>query len=193
MSKRRLRRTARIIHWLDRARTCVVELLRGTCQRFRHCCRRIPVEVLVSDPRRRVSLERNLRQGIRQLRRALGAHFPADVAVVVQQIIHTDRQLSGCYQVSQRPDGARFALVRLALQVESHSLGVDEILAALAEQFIGLAVQATGPSVLVPIDFSPPAVTSRHPISMNRADPLAPRPNGTAPAGPSSLRDVTHS
>jgi hypothetical protein len=140
-----------------------------------------------------MSLERDLHHGIRQLRRALGAHFPGDVTVVVQQIIQTDRQLTGCYQFSQRPDGTRFALVRLALHVEDHPIGVDEILAALAEQFIGLAIQATGPSVLVPIDFSPPVVPVRSATPANRADPLAPRSNGKAQPGPSSVREVTHS
>jgi hypothetical protein len=193
MTKRRVRHPRRIAHWIDRARKRIAGLLSRTYQRIRRCGRGIPVEVLVSDRLRRVSLERDLHQGIRQLRRALVGHFPSDVAVVVQQLIQTDRQISGCYQVSQRPDGTRFALVRLALHLDDRPLGVDEILAALAEQFIGLAIQAAGPSVLVPIDFSPPVTPVRPAMLANRADPLAPRSSGKAPPGPSSLRDITHS
>src|SRR5262245_47275155 len=103
MSKRRVRHPLRIAHWIDRARKGIAGLLCKTYQRIQRCGRGIPVEVLVSDPRRRVSLERDLHQGIRQLCRALGTHFPSDVAVIVQEIIQTDRQIAGCYQVTQPP------------------------------------------------------------------------------------------
>src|SRR5439155_23001134 len=97
-----------------------------------------------------------LRTGLRRLQRALGAPLPPHAAVVVQQVIRTDRQLAGCYQVGQRPDGCRLALIRLALQVDGRGLDTDELLAALAEQCIGLATQDSGgSSVLVPVELGP--------------------------------------
>src|SRR5438067_117564 len=47
----------------------------------------IPIEVLIADANRRRTLERELRSGLRRLQRALGAPLPADLAVVVQQVI----------------------------------------------------------------------------------------------------------
>jgi hypothetical protein len=135
------------------------------------------VEVLVSDRTRRRALERELRSGLRRLQRALGAPLAADLAVIVQQVITTERQLAGCYQLGTRRDGAQFALVRLALQVNGRRLSTDELLAALTEQLVGLATQGS-PSVLVPIDFEPGQPAEARRLTALRADPLAPRPNG---------------
>jgi hypothetical protein len=139
----------------------------------------VPVEVLIADRTRRRMLERELRRGLRRLQRALGAPLPAGLAIVVQQVIATNRQLAGCYQLGQRPDGSRFALVRLALQVNGRRLTTEELLAALAEQYIGLATQESA-SVLVPIDFEPGQQSqARRPTAL-RPDPLAPHPSSAA-------------
>ncbi len=182
MSKRHPNRLARCGRWLAAVRTrCVafVSRARRTICRWR---RRVPVEILIADRAKRRLLERELRYGLRRLQRALGAPLPAELAVVVQQVIATERQLAGCYQFGQRPDGTRFALVRLALQVNGRRASTDELLAALAEQCVGIATQGSA-SVLVPIDFEPaqpaqPAEARRH--SALRPDPLAPHPNGPA-------------
>jgi hypothetical protein len=137
------------------------------------------VEVLVADRTRRRIAERELRRGLHRLQRALGAPLPVELAIVVQQVIVTDRQLAGCYQVGQRPNGSRFALMRLALQVNGRRLTTDELLAALAEQYIGLATQECT-STLVPIDFEPgPPAESRR-LAALRPDPLAPHANRAA-------------
>jgi hypothetical protein len=153
--------------------------------------RPVPVEVLVVDRARRRAVHRSVRRGLRRLRRVLGAPLPAGVAIVVQELVTpADRQLAGCYQQGQRPDGSRFALMRLALQVDGHRLTTDELLAVLAEQYIGLAMdQGGGTSVLVPVELEPalPAQAT-DPVEVRRLqprrpDPLAPRPhraNGAA-------------
>src|SRR3954470_20881467 len=84
--------------------------------------RTIPVEVLVNNRAQRRTIERDLRSGLRRLRRALGSQFPLGVTVLVQHVICTDRQLAGCYQLSHRPDGDSFALIRLALEKVSRQL-----------------------------------------------------------------------
>jgi hypothetical protein len=120
----------------------------------------VPLEILVADrARRRRRLARQVRTGLRQLRHVLGESFPQHVTVIVQQVVcpaTTSRQLAGCSQVGQRADGTRFAHVRLALQVDGHELHADEVLAALAEQCVGLAAQQAGSaSVLIPIELTP--------------------------------------
>ena len=157
--------------------------------------RGVRVEVLVSDERARRSLEVEVQRTLRRLERVLGNPFPdrGHLAIVVQCVIRTDRQLAGCYQLGERADGTRFALVRLALRVSGRKLDLDEVLAALAEQWIALAIQQSQkPSVLVPLDLEPPeASPAPKPVSALRPDPLVPHSNGQrpsprpAPGGPS--------
>lgn len=128
---------------------------------WRRCLpgRGVPLEILVADRARRRRLARQIRTGLCQLRHVLGESFPQHVTVIVQQVVcpaTTSRQLAGCSQVGQRADGTRFAHVRLALQVDGHDLHADEVLAALAEQCVGLAAQQAGSaSVLIPIELTP--------------------------------------
>lgn len=143
----------------------------------------VPVEVLVIDRNRRQGLERELKAALRQLRHALGAELPEGLAVIVQHVIATDRQLAGCCQLAQRPDGGHFTLIRLALQVGGKRLSTDEVLAALAEQCIGLAMQQQpGASVLVPVDLDPAQPVGARDVVSFRPDPLAAQTNGAHPS-----------
>ena len=149
---------------------------RSLCQ-WRH---RVPIEVLIADRQRRITLKRELDRGLRRFQRVLGDTLPPHLAVLAQQVIATDRQLAGCYQVGQRPDGSCFALIRLALQVNWRRLSTDELLAALADACIGLANQSGAAGVVVPIDLpasEPSTASSLHTL---RSDPLnAPSLKGT--------------
>ena len=157
---------------------CIGAVRRGW-QALRRWRQSIPVEILVTDRAQRRRLHRDLRIGLRRLERALGGSFPTDVAVVVQQVICTDRQLAGCYQVGHQPGGGSFALIRLALQVDGRRLETDELLAALAEQCIGLALHGSGGTgVLVPIELEPARPAEDGCPSALRPDPLAPTPDG---------------
>src|SRR5207249_9588623 len=98
--------------WLAVVRARCMAVFASAWRAITRWRRPVPVEVLITDPSKRRSIERELRSGLRRLRRALGAPLPAELAVVVQQVIKAERQLAGCYQVGQRPDGTRFALVR---------------------------------------------------------------------------------
>ena len=118
--------------------------------------RRIPIEVVLADAGRRRTLKREVARTVRRLQRLLGGLLPDDIVVVVQQAIPAEAELAGCCQLAQRPDKRRFALVRLALQVSGRRLSTDEVLAALAEQCVGLALQqAPGIDVRVPIRLEP--------------------------------------
>ena len=132
-----------------------------------------PIQVLVKDRSKRRTIERDVRAGLRRLRRALGEAFPSDAVVVVQQVICTDRQLAGCYQLTRHPDGVGFALIRLALQVDGRQLSMDEVLSVLAEQCIGLAIQqAGGVGLLVPIEIEPTGPSDDGRVDALRPDPL---------------------
>ena len=179
MPKRRSKRFATAGRWLTHLRRQCGARLRRAWRAVRRWRRPVPLVVLVADPARRRVVERAVRHGLHQLERALRAPLPVELAILVQQVVATDRQLAGCYQVGHRADGSRFALVRLALQVNGKRLTTDELLAALAEQYVGLASRDSV-SALVPIDLEPgpPAETRR--ITALRADPLAPHSIGAA-------------
>ena len=118
------------------------------------CC--FPIEVVLADKTRRRSLKRELGRTVRRLQKVFGELLPTDVVVVVQQAIPASTELAGCCQLAQRPNRQRLALVRLALQVNGKRLSTDEVLAALTEQLVGLALQqAPGIDIRVPIRLEP--------------------------------------
>ena len=112
----------------------------------------VPIEVVIADDTRRRALKRELAGGVHRLQRIFGAALPTDVVVVAQQLIAKDRQPAGCFQVGMRQDGSRYAVIRLALQANGKRLSIDEVLAALTEQCIGILAQDAR-SVVVPIEF----------------------------------------
>lgn len=178
MPKRHAHHLAGPSRWLPTLRTSVIAAMTGAWRRLRRWRQPLPVEVLISDRTRRRVLERELRWALGRLRRGLGGPIPPELSVLVQQVIRTDRQLAGCYVLGQRADGSRFALVRLALQVDGHRLSTDELLAVLAEQLVGLATQQSS-SVLVPIDLAPAPAPASRTATVLPPDPLAPGANGT--------------
>lgn len=182
MSRRQRSRWRRRITWIlavaSRLRRTAYRLWQTICRR----CRQVQIEVMVSDKEARQTLEWELRSGLGRMQRVLGAPLPAELAVVVQQVIQTDRQLAGCYQVGESPDGSRFALIRLALEVNCQRLSVDELLSVLVEQCIGLAtLQDGGFSVLVPVEFNCSQPGESSDLTAFKADPLTPHRNGAAP------------
>lgn len=133
---------------------------------------RIPVEIVIVDAARRKTIRRELAWALRHLQSLMGDPVPADVGVLVQQVIPGQSEVAGCYHVGTRSDGGHFALIRLALQVRGKRLSSDELLAALAEQYIGLTCHGgKGSSVTVPIQLEPAG--SGQPDSTLPPDPLA--------------------
>jgi len=153
MSKRSPHRTTIVSGWLvalGQTARRVGHLVRSAIPRRRPA---IPIQVVIADADRRKAVTRLLRDGLRQLEHLVAPTPLADAAILVQRSLGTDRPLAGCCLVGTRADGARHILVRLALQVNGHPLSADEVLAALAEQVIGLAfAEAGGATVLVPVE-----------------------------------------
>jgi hypothetical protein len=110
------------------------------------------VEVVIADEGRRRTIKRDVERSVCRLQRAFRQALPSDIVVVVQQVIARDRQPAGCFQVGEREDGSRYAVIRLALQSNGHRLSTDEVLAALTEQCIGILAQ-DAKSIVVPVEF----------------------------------------
>jgi hypothetical protein len=141
-----------------------------------------PIQVLVTDRRLRRSLARHLHAGLHRLQGVVGDGFGTgqlQVAVVVQQTIGTGRgPLAGCCHAAERPEGSRFALIRLALEVNGRHLTTDELLAALSEQFIGLVTGQAAPVGEVLAAWATPVADHIAPA----ARPLSGDPARPAPA-----------
>lgn len=153
-------------------------VLAGLPSRLRLALRRwrqpIAIEVLVSDPARRRSLDRQLRAIVRRLDRLVPLPDQAATAVVVQQVIHSDHSLVGAIEAVQGTGGHRLNLIRLPLQVNGTRLTTDELFAALAEQWVYLVApdtQRVGIRAMPEGEPRPAAVTPR-PLAF-RPDPLA--------------------
>src|SRR5688500_18164005 len=137
------------------------------------------VEVLIADRARARALAGEVRAALRRLHRVLGPAMPDGIAVVVQQVVHAERPLTGRCEVAHRPDGRRFLLVRVALSVEARQLGTDEVLAALADQVVARA--ELGPRESVPLEIAPaPAPAGVLRPAALRGDPLVAHVDGRA-------------
>jgi hypothetical protein len=96
ISKHLVTLAIQFIEWVWALGGHIVEALLSGWEALRYRDGRIPIEVLVANGTRRRRLERKLRAGLLQLQRALGERPSGEVAVLVQQVITTDRQLAGC-------------------------------------------------------------------------------------------------
>jgi len=170
-----------IAAWVITAASYVIDAVRFGRKAFRYRHDQVRIEVLVADRRRRRKIERELRAGLRQLQHVLGPPSLVEIAIVVQQAITMDRQLAGCYQLRQRPDGSQSALLRVALQVNRTRLSSDDLLAVVAEQWIAIANLQDGPSLLVPIDFESRQTHPENHAPSPRPDPLMPYRDGVHP------------
>ena len=200
-------RTQRVVvllcRYLSAARYAIARL--AICVATRLLARlrrgRVAVEVLVVDAPRRRRIEREIRRALRQLRRGCAAPPVVSAIVVSEHVMASARELAGATHVSQKPGGGHTALIRLALSGGGCELGDDEVLAVLADQWLGLATQQGGPSVLVPVELPARAAGTAsagkaqnaaghnaEPSASRRDDPLSPAgaagANGHGQTGP---------
>jgi len=128
----------------------------------------VPIEVVITDNARRRTLTREISRKLRALQKILGTGIPDDVVVIVTHVIPRRRQPAGCFQVGLRPDGSRYAVIRLALTTNGHRLCTDEVLSTLAEQCLGILAEDAR-TVVVPTEYQPDG----GPVELPD-DPLAP-------------------
>jgi len=173
-----------IAAWLTTAASHVTGAAQFVWEALRYRDDWVALEVLVANGKRRRKIERELRAGLRQLQRVLGPPSLVEIAIVVQQVITMDRQLAGCYQLGQRPDGSQSALLRVALEVNHTRLSSDDLLAVVAEQWIAIANLQSGPSLLVPIEYESGQTQPENHAPSLRLDPLMPYQDGVHPHRP---------
>lgn len=167
---------------LTRAGQQAARICRWIRQQFAHrSTRRIPITVLILDPIERKRLERAVRAAVRCLPAVI--ELPAvEVAILVQQVVATDRQLAGCIQTVRRTGGSGVILLRLARAVNGQALSSDELLATLAELWIRLTIQHSGwATTLVPLEHTAPPAHATPPAVLAGTPPGVPRAgNGKA-------------
>ncbi|HLG72507.1 MAG TPA: hypothetical protein VK009_18980 [Chloroflexota bacterium] len=155
---------SRLVHITGNAISGIARTIGGLFNR-----RGVPIEVVITDNARRRTLTREISRKLRALQHILGTAIPDDVVVIVTHVIPRRRQPAGCFQVGFRPDGSRYAVIRLALTTNGHRLCIDEVLSTLAEQCLGILAE-DAKSVVVPTEYHP---DGGGPVDLPD-DPLAP-------------------
>ncbi|GEM_PF-6023660 len=115
-------------------RAAGVRLVRGIWRRWRHQQAMVCVTVVIASRRRRWRVRRHLRAGARQLQCAFG-ELP--LIVVAQERLDGGRR-SRCHTSYLRADGTPAAVIRLALTLDQQRLTIDELLAALVDEYVAL-------------------------------------------------------
>jgi hypothetical protein len=145
------------------------------------------VEALLYGRRERRAMQHALTGAVRQLRRVAAVPAPHTVAVIVQQSLPAatpGHPLAACTEVRSQPDGGRLALIRLAAEPGGYRLRPDDVLAALAEQWLALAADlAGGTRVLVPLELSALAEPALLPVPLAPLPSTPPARTGASPAG----------
>lgn len=106
----------------------------------------VPIEVLSPDWRRRLRVRRQLGAAMHRLCRLAGR---VEVVLLAVEAL-PQQQRATCSPVRRRADGSTPQLISLALTIEGRRLTSDEVLAALASQYLALALASTRPRVKAP-------------------------------------------
>jgi hypothetical protein len=119
----------------------LVTILGALGYRFARTIRRtaVPIEIISGDRACRWRWRRVIGNGVRRLQRLTGTPTSPAIALLVVESL-PDGQRSALSSVRRRGDGRTFHLVRLALSVPDRRLAPDEVLAALAEQYLAVTV-----------------------------------------------------
>jgi hypothetical protein len=165
--KRKWSKVANVVRrWAGRiARACL--MAGATCWRAarRHSRRRGPVVIVDGRRRQARRLRRGLARTARTYARAVGVELPSGLLVVVQRVVHEERQLNGLLQAFDGSNGDRRYVVHLALSVNGRQVSDDELLAALRHQLGRVLQDVVGEPVLnVPLDLEVPRARAGAPV-----------------------------
>lgn len=133
----------------------------------------VPIEVVLGDRAQRRRWRRQLGDGVRRLHRLAGPSTGGDVALLVVDWL-PDGQRAATSPTRRRTDGRTVHLVSLALGIPERRLAPDEVLAALAEQYLALTLAPKPRATRAP---APPAAPPPQPIGALLRD-LGPVRNG---------------
>lgn len=97
----------------------------------------IRMEVLLADWRRRWVVRRQISAGVRRLQRLLPGHS-ANVALLVVEWLPASKR-ADCLPLRRRGERAPSQLITVALTCGERRQTVDELLAAVTEQYLALA------------------------------------------------------
>lgn len=116
------------------------------------------MEVLLDDWRQRAIVRRRLGGGLRRLRRLVPGRSGAEVAILVVESL-PDGKRSECCSARRRGEGGTAHLIMVALTAGERRQTADELLAAVAEQYLALALGARAsrpaPSMATPAATTP--------------------------------------
>ena len=105
---------------------------------------------VIVDARRRQAgkLRTAVRNASRNYARGLGVELTRDLLVVVQKVVHGERQLNALLQAFDGSAQRRRYVIYLALSVSGRAVAEDELLSALRHQLAHVLGDAIGKPVL---------------------------------------------
>ena len=170
MSRRRRSKWSKVMDvvrpWAGRiGRACLVATT--TCWRAvkRGLRRRGPIVIVDGRRRQARRFHREVARAARTYARALGVELPPRLLVVVQRVVHEERQLNGLLQAFDASNGNRRYVAHLALSVNGRQVSDDELLAALRHQLACVLKDIVGEPVLnVPLDLEVPRARAGAPV-----------------------------
>jgi hypothetical protein len=115
-----------------------------------------PVVVLAGNATSRRRWRRRLGDTVRRLQRLVGPPPGADLALLLVEWL-PEGQRATCVAIRRRSDGQTIRLLCLALSVPERRLTPDEVLAALAEQYLACAQIAKARTARAPATTAAPA------------------------------------
>lgn len=115
-----------------------------------------PVAVLAGNATVRLRWRRLLGNTVRHLQGLVGTPTGAGMALLLVEWL-PDNQRATCMPIRRRSDGQAVRLVCLALSVPERRLTADEVLAALAEQYLACAAAAKPKAARTPTTAATPS------------------------------------
>jgi hypothetical protein len=166
MTKRRKRGWRRLPQTIQHAAATAATLIIRLCARagpavWRRIRPRGPSVIVDTRRRQAVKLRAAVRRAAREYARGVGVELTRQLLVVVQKVVHDERQLNALLQAFDGPAESRRYVIYLALSVNGRTVAEDELLSALRHQLAQVLGDATGKPVLnVPLDLEVPRLRS---------------------------------
>lgn len=166
MTKRRKRGWRRLPQTIEHAVASAMRLTIRLCAAAWRRIRPRGPSVIVDARRRQAGrLRTAVRRAAREYARGVDAELTRDLLVVVQKVVHNERQLNALLQAFDGPSDRRRYVIYVALSVNGRTVAEDELLSALRHQLAQVLGDATGKPVLnVPLDLEVPRLRSGAPV-----------------------------
>ncbi len=176
MTRRKKNGWRRLLQTVQHSVASIVRLVTQMCARgcataWRQIRGRGPTVIVDARRRQAGALRAAVRRAARAYARGVGVELTRDLLVVIQRVVHEERQLNALLQAFDSPGGGWRYVIYLALSVNGRQVAEDELLSALRHQLAQVLGDTVGQPVLtVPLDLEVPRLRAGAPVVALRPD-----------------------